>query len=108
MMDRDNNREYENYIKVTKDKEKYLDKIKGSLFGGAVGDALGYAVEFDREEEIFSAYGNDGIQEYKLDPHTGKALICFLQVQIPEICRQKWRILHLRFGESCRLPGRIA
>ena len=29
MMDRDNNREYENYIKVTKDKEKYLDKIKG-------------------------------------------------------------------------------
>ena len=34
--------------------------------------------------------------------------ICFLQVQIPEICRQKWRILHLRFGESCRLPGRIA
>lgn len=33
---------------------------------------------------------------------------CFLQVQIPEICRQKWRILHLRFGESCRLPGRIA
>lgn len=75
MMDRDNNREYENYIKVTKDTEKYLDKIKGSLFGGAVGDALGYAVEFDREEEIFSAYGNDGIQEYKLDPHTGKALI---------------------------------
>ena len=34
--------------------------------------------------------------------------VCFLQVQIPEICRQKWRILHLRFGESCRLPGRIA
>ena len=34
--------------------------------------------------------------------------LCFLQVQIPEICRQKWRILHLRFGESCRLPGRIA
>lgn len=34
-------------------------------------------------------------------------VVCFLQVQIPEICRQKWRILHLRFGESCRLPGRI-
>ena len=34
--------------------------------------------------------------------------MCFLQVQIPEICRQKWRILHLRFGESCRLPSRIA
>jgi hypothetical protein len=35
-------------------------------------------------------------------------LACFLQVQIPERCRQKWRILHLRFGESCRLPGRVA
>ena len=24
-----------------------LDKVKGCLFGGAIGDALGYAVEFD-------------------------------------------------------------
>ena len=67
--------EYKSYMKATKETEKCLDKIKGSLFGGAVGDALGYAVEFDREEEIFSNYGSEGIQEYELDPHTGKALI---------------------------------
>lgn len=55
--------------------EKHLDKIKGSLFGGAIGDALGYPVEFLREEEIFRKYGKDGIQRYEIDPGTGKALI---------------------------------
>ena len=51
------------------------DKIRGCLVGGAIGDALGYAVEFMREPEIFSRYGKDGIKEYKLDNRTGKALI---------------------------------
>lgn len=27
-------------------KDFTLDRIKGSLFGGAIGDALGYTVEF--------------------------------------------------------------
>ena len=52
-----------------------LDKIRGCLFGGAVGDALGYPVEFMGENAIFSRYGNRGIQEYELDPVSGKALI---------------------------------
>ena len=52
-----------------------LDKIRGCLFGGAVGDALGYPVEFMGEKAIFSQYGNRGIQEYELDPVSGKALI---------------------------------
>lgn len=43
-----------------------IDKFRGCLIGGAAGDALGYAVEFKREEEIFSEYGNDGITEYDL------------------------------------------
>ena len=33
------------------------DRIRGSLIGGAAGDALGYAIEFDREKSIFKKYG---------------------------------------------------
>ena len=42
-----------------------INKVKGCLFGGAIGDALGYAVEFYTEAEIFSMYPQ-GISEYKL------------------------------------------
>lgn len=52
---------------------KNLDKIRGCLFGGAAGDALGYAVEFLSVKHIFSKFGKDGITEYKL--HNGKARI---------------------------------
>ena len=52
-----------------------LDRIRGCLFGGAVGDALGYPVEFMGEAQIRSRFGDDGIREYALDPKTGKALI---------------------------------
>lgn len=45
------------------------------MFGGAIGDALGYPVEFLNEREILEHYGQDGIQDYDLDPATGKALI---------------------------------
>lgn len=45
---------------------KYLDKIRGCLIGGAVGDALGYAVEFDEDSHIFQKYGERGITEYSL------------------------------------------
>ena len=58
-----------------KEPESYLDKIRGSLFGGAVGDALGYPVEFLDEESIFSRYGENGIREYELDSESKKALI---------------------------------
>ena len=51
------------------------DKILGCIIGGAVGDALGYPVEFENEESIFHTYGDDGITEYELDPETNKALI---------------------------------
>lgn len=51
------------------------DKIRGSLIGGAAGDALGYAIEFLGENEIFKRYGNSGIREYSLDSVSGKALI---------------------------------
>ena len=56
-------------------REKYLNQIRGCMVGGAAGDALGYAVEFDMESEIFSRYGDAGITEYELDRASGKALI---------------------------------
>lgn len=43
---------------------KNLDKIRGSLIGGAAGDALGYSIEFASEEEIFAKYGEEGITSY--------------------------------------------
>ena len=43
------------------------DKIKGCLFGGAVGDALGYPVEFMSYHEIIKKYGPKGIIEYDID-----------------------------------------
>ena len=49
------------------------DRVRGSLIGGAAGDALGYAIEFHDEEYIFGKYGPSGITEFELI--NGKALI---------------------------------
>ena len=51
------------------------DKIRGSMIGGAAGDALGYAGEVMDREAIRKEYGEQGITEYELDPQTGLALI---------------------------------
>ena len=48
------------------------DRFRGCLIGGAAGDALGYAVEFMRERDIFRTFGEKGITEYELSK--GKAL----------------------------------
>lgn len=45
-----------------KDQEKY----RGCLIGGAIGDALGYPVEFLDAGSIFQQYGEHGITEYSL------------------------------------------
>lgn len=52
---------------------KRLDRFQGCLIGGAAGDALGYEVEFLREGESFSRFGQQGITEYVL--HGGFARI---------------------------------
>ena len=49
------------------------DKIRGSLIGGAAGDALGYTIEFLSEETIFRLFGSEGIQDFQL--FEGEALI---------------------------------
>lgn len=51
------------------------DKIRGSLIGGAVGDALGYPVEFMSYADIVQKYGDKGITRYELDRNSGKSLI---------------------------------
>lgn len=51
------------------------NKIAGCLLGGAAGDALGYAIEFDDEKTIFSKYGEAGIQNFDLDFTSGEAII---------------------------------
>ena len=54
---------------------KLADAVCGSLIGGAAGDALGYAIEFMREESIFQAYGEEGITSYDLHFGDGQAAI---------------------------------
>ena len=42
------------------------DKFRGCLIGGAIGDALGYPVEFMQLNEIHKKYGKNGINSYEL------------------------------------------
>lgn len=50
------------------------DHFRGCLLGGALGDALGYPLEFNTQEDIKSHYGRQGIRDLELGPQ-GKALI---------------------------------
>lgn len=52
--------------------EEIQDKCRGSLVGGAVGDALGYEVEFMSLSVIRKKYGERGIVNFELD-HNGVA-----------------------------------
>lgn len=51
------------------------DLFKASLLGGAIGDALGYTIEFMGLAEIKAKYGQYGITDLDIDKRTGKALI---------------------------------
>ena len=54
--------------------KRVADSIRGSLMAGAVGDALGYEVEFMSRHSILSRFGEQGITKFALD-NKGKALI---------------------------------
>ncbi len=43
-----------------------LSRIRGSLLGGAAGDALGYSVEYLNREQIEERYGKDGLLGYDM------------------------------------------
>lgn len=55
--------------------ESRLSAIRGCIFGGAVGDALGYPVEFLDEEMILEKYGQDGITAYETARGSARAQI---------------------------------
>lgn len=63
------------YFQKNNNIANFTDKIKGCLIGGAAGDALGYPIEFWKENQIFAKYGERGITEYNKDISSGKALI---------------------------------
>ena len=42
------------------------NRIRGCIVGGAVGDALGYTVEFMQDYKIFETYGEKGISDFEL------------------------------------------
>ena len=57
----------------TADRQAVRDKILACLTAGALGDALGYVVEFDSWKAIQKRYGENGIMELK--PTGEKAII---------------------------------
>ncbi len=50
-----------------------LDRFRGCMLGGALGDALGYPVEFLSANEINKQYGKNGITDLKPDKQLGSA-----------------------------------
>ena len=57
----------------TQNDEHIRDRIRGCMFGGAIGDALGGDVEFQTYDAIKEIYGENGIVTYHL--HNGVAEI---------------------------------
>lgn len=50
------------------------DKFLGCLLGGAIGDALGWPVEYKSKGEIFAIHGINGVRQLEING-TGKAFI---------------------------------
>ena len=52
------------------------DRIRGSLIGGAIGDALGYPIEFMNFKGIKYKYGEEGylLRHYLQNMEDGKAV----------------------------------
>ncbi len=72
---------------------------------GAAGDALGYAVEFDRYPEIVARYGQSGITEYELVNDIAE-ISDDTQMTLLQLCpnRHTWLSALPEFY-SCLAPG---
>lgn len=64
--------QYLRAIQVTNN-DSWLDRVLGCLIGGAVGDAFGYAVEFDALEKIRRRFGPAGLTKPRF--HGGKLVV---------------------------------
>ena len=75
-----------------------LEKFKGCLVGGAVGDALGYPIEFYKIEQIKNIYGKNGIFNGTRQEYHSSLLLSFLGSLSPCMgyCRAKEYDSHLR------------
>ena len=51
------------------------ERIRGSLLGGAIGDALGYPVEFMDRNSILEKFGKNGLSEFCSFDKNGYAVI---------------------------------
>ncbi len=51
------------------------DRVRGSLIGGAIGDALGYPIEFMSLKAIKHKYGDKGYINHQEFNNSGKAVI---------------------------------
>lgn len=54
-----------------RDYETLVDKIRGTLVGGALGDALGYPIEFLSHSDIVRRYGDPGVTGFLPGPEPG-------------------------------------
>ena len=77
-----NNENLKNMKEMESTKNCLLDRIKGSLIGGAIGDALGYPVEFESRNWILKKYGEKGITRFETnarwrngEKHGNKAIV---------------------------------
>lgn len=54
---------------------RFLDAVRGCLVGGAIGDALGYPVEFWSEKKIRETFGEGGITSFQCRTEADKAVV---------------------------------
>ncbi|MDP4146682.1 MAG: ADP-ribosylglycohydrolase family protein [Bacillota bacterium] len=53
--------------------KKTREKFIGCLLGGSIGDALGYPIEFLKIYEIYDKFGENGIEDLKVNMFSGNA-----------------------------------
>ncbi len=79
------------------------DKIRGCLFGGAAGDALGYPVEFMDETSIRNTYGAEGIHSYVLTrSHADEPGMALFSDDTQMTLFTAWGLFHCKEGEYPR------